>query len=162
MKISSIISNNSLSVGDKLKFTYSFVLNGTDDNAGAANNFPFFDVDINNDIFWKNIDGRLSASYNIPLTSLNNSINAILDKENSTILYNANKATTNIVISVISSAYYGQNVIFKAILSDRGGNLLGGKTVRLNIGGLILNLKTNSKGEASYSYLANLLVLKRL
>lgn len=156
MKISSIISNNSLSVGDKLRFTYSFVLNGTDDDADAANNFPFFDVGIYiNDIFWKDIDGRLSASYNIPLTSLNNSIKAILDKENSTILYNANKATTNIVINVISSAYYGQTVIFKAILSDQAGNLLGGKTIRLNIGGLILNLKTNSKGEASYSYLAN-------
>ncbi|WP_225370493.1 hypothetical protein [Methanobrevibacter arboriphilus] len=52
MKISSIISNNSLSVGDKLNFIYSFVLNGTDDNAGAANNFQFFDVGIyNNDIF---------------------------------------------------------------------------------------------------------------
>ena len=59
------------------------------------------------------------------------------------------------MISVISSAYYGQNVIFKAILSDQAGNLLGGKTVKLNIGSLILNLKTNSKGEASYSYLAN-------
>ncbi|WP_225370492.1 Ig-like domain-containing protein [Methanobrevibacter arboriphilus] len=105
--------------------------------------------------FWKNINGRLSASYNIPLTSLNNFIKAILDKENSTILYNANKATTNIVINVIFSAYYGQTVIFKAILSDQAGDLLGGKTVKLNIGGLILNLKTNSKGEASYSYLAN-------
>ena len=155
MLLSTSIANNALFVGDKLKVSYALVLNGTSDTSGSSNFLPFYVSISNNGAFVRTIDGRVSGTYDIPLSALSSSIVAKSGQGSSTLVYAAKKGNVVITLSTPSSAYYGQTLLLKGVLKDQNGNLLPNKAISLNIGGFVVNLKSNNKGEFSYNYIAN-------
>jgi predicted outer membrane repeat protein len=74
--------NNTLEIGDVLNYNYYFVLNGTNDNAGAHLYFPYFEVDIyKNGVLIDKIDGRKSQTLNTVLNSKVSNFSTTLDYE---------------------------------------------------------------------------------
>ena len=154
MKISTPAANLDYSYGDGLPVSYSFVLNGTNDNHGAATKLPYFTVPILiNGKVWKNIDARLSSQYNVPLSSMEDTISLGITGVLTSFKYKANKASSNLVFNTLKAIYNKPNTI-TVVLTDKNNNVIADKLIKFYVNGneVVGSYMTNSEGVASFKY----------
>ena len=152
MSISTSVANLARSLNENIAINYKFVLNGTN-NPGDTNKFSPFTVAImfNNKLI-SNIDGRKVAQFNVLLTTIDNTITAILNKERYIVKYKASKIANKLVVSNIKPLYNKKNTI-KVTARDKNGKLLNNKKVGLFINNKrVATTRTNKAGVATFKY----------
>jgi len=146
--------SNSKSTGETVAVQYLFVLNGTTNNFNANSRFLYFSTNImNNGKAVKTIDGRLSASYNIYISTINSKIQVQSGSHVSPITsFKAKKGITKLAIKS-SSIFYKKVSPVKIFLSGKNKKGVAGKTLLAYVNGKYVGkAKTNSQGIATLKY----------
>jgi len=146
--------SNTKSTGETISIQYIFALNGTTNNFNANSRFLYFSTDIiNNDKIIKTVDGRLSANYNIYLSTINNNFQVKSGSHiTSKTLFKAKKGPTKVTVKSASILYKKSSPI-KVIITGKNKDGIPSKTILFYVNDKYIGKsKTNSKGIAILNY----------
>lgn len=152
MILNTIVTNNSISMGDKLPFNYYFALNGTNSKDNYTN-LPYrvTEVKVNGKIV-AIIDGRENKVLYTELYAVDRNISSILDAEVQKLEVLANKVKTTIDLNNIKGKP-NETFYLKATLKDKNGNVIVNKEVNFYVNGVFVGSSTtNSNSIANLKY----------
>ncbi len=157
MKLTTSTANGTLSTGDKINVTYSFVLNGTNDSEGADKFQGFLTPISLNGREVQNIQGNINGTYEVIVSAKLSNITMTVTTDNlSTVRYSATAGSSKIVIGNFSGRY-NQVIKVNATLLDKNDNPIVGKTINFYIKGILVGTGvTNSEGIAILNYKCNI------